>query len=187
MSEAFLNQVTLDCLLNKHQYEKYVSQKISKSLDEKEVNFYKNRIINLTSDFLDEEKEKPTLLPDVKYAFDNYVKACIHSFKVVDNNDIIQSEYNSIVKCENETDSSVDDLAIDTVNETTKNEDELSEERLDEVDKEEVDEIKEKINTNFVRSTIKIINPTLDNFIKFKEQNVNNNIILPKRKDMNLK
>jgi hypothetical protein len=31
--------------------------------------------------------------PDIKYCFDNYIKTCIHYFKIIDNNDIIQEEY----------------------------------------------------------------------------------------------
>ena len=100
MSVAFVNQVTLDCLLNKHQYEKYISKKISKDVDKKEKRFYRKRILNLTKDLLSSEVEVTNLLPDVKYAFDNYIRACIHSFKVLDSNDIIQSEYENIKKIE---------------------------------------------------------------------------------------
>ena len=73
MSEAFLNQVTLDCLLNKNMYNKHLlaERKISK-------------------------EEPDNLFPDVKYAFDIFVDSCIHYFKSKDNNDIIQAEYKNI-------------------------------------------------------------------------------------------
>jgi hypothetical protein len=38
------------------------------------------------------------LLPDVKYAYENFVNASIHYFKTIDNNDIIQAEYTDLDK-----------------------------------------------------------------------------------------
>ena len=164
MSEAFVNQVTLDCLLNKQQYEMYVNKKISKSLDKKEKEFYKKRILNLTKGFLSTEEEL-NMLPEVKYAFDNYVKACIHCFKVLDNNDIIQSEYFEIDKKEK--------LALE--DETSAVNDDI-----------ESKKIQCETDSIFARSTVKIINPSLDNFVTIKNSQIKEDIILPKQKDINL-
>ena len=159
MSDAFVNQVTLDCLLNKQQYEKYIKKNISKKMDKKEIIFYRNRINKLTKTFLYTNNEVDGLLPDVKYAFDNYVKACIHSFKVSDNNDIIQSEFE----------------ITDIVEKKEYN-----------LEMEKKEEEKKDIDKLLVRSTIKIINPTLDNFITIKNTQPKEEIILPKQKDINL-
>jgi len=172
MSEAFVNQVTLDCLLNKQQYENYVKKKTSKGIDKKEKNFYKKRILNLTKEFLSTEKNE-NMLPEVKYAFDNYVKACIHSFKILDNNDIIQSEYHEINK-------------IESLNEEKKKEKEKEmEENETVIDEEESKKIQEETDSIFARSTVKIINPSLDNFI-IKSSQIKEEIILPKQKEINL-
>ena len=164
MSEAFVNQVTLDCLLNKQQYEKYIKKNISKKMDKKEISFYRKRIINLTKTFLYTNNDVDGLLPDVKYAFDNYVKACIHSFKISDNNDIIQSEFETI----NNVEKIDNDLEIKLETE------EKEEDKNNEIDK------------LFARSTMKIINSTLDNFITIKNTQVKEEVILPKQKDINL-
>ena len=37
--------------------------------------------------------EPDDLLPDVKYAYDNFINSCIHYFKTIDNNDLRQAEY----------------------------------------------------------------------------------------------
>ena len=176
MSEAFVNQVTLDCLLNKHQYEKYISKKVSKEVDKKDKFFYKKRIISLTKDLLSTEEEIPCLLPDVKYSFDNYIKACIHSFKVLDNNDIIQSEYDNIKKIEASE-------ATKGSNETTSQDDAVHSNAT----------IEEPENNNqptadnaLIRSNIRIINPSLDSFIKVKMPQMKDDIILPKQKEINL-
>jgi hypothetical protein len=175
MSDAFVNQVTLDCLLNKHQYEKYISKKISKDVDKKEKKFYRKRIFNLTKDLLASEVEVTNLLPDVKYAFDNYVRACIHSFKVLDSNDIIQSEYENIKKIEQSREQ--------------KNDDEDSQECEDgENCENEHDEDcnKQSADNILARSNIRIINPSLDSFIRVKMPQMRDEMILPKQKEINL-
>lgn len=194
MSDAFVNQVTLDCLLNKHQYEKYISKKISKDVDKKEKKFYRKRILNLTKDLLssDAEVNGTNLLPDVKYAFDNYVRTCIHSFKILDSNDIIQSEYENIKKIEQSREEKLIEECIndeDLANKSTEceNEDEVIEE-------EENEEYKKTKNINnqqradniLARSNIRIINPSLDSFIKVKMPQMKDEMILPKQKEINL-
>ena len=100
MSDAFVNQVTLNCLMNKEQYSKYVSNVITKKINRKDKKFYRKRIYNLTKELLLTDEQTACLLPDVKYAFDNYIKTCIYYFKTLDNNDIIQEEYKEINNAE---------------------------------------------------------------------------------------
>jgi hypothetical protein len=102
MSNDFVNQITLDCLLNKSQYEKYVASQVSKSVHEEEKKFYRKRIYCLTKELLLVKEEPENLLPDVKYAFDQYVKSCVHYFKVLDSHDIFQQEYKEMREEEQE-------------------------------------------------------------------------------------
>ena len=186
MSDAFVNQVTLDCLLNKHQYEKYVSKKISKDVDKKEKKFYRKRILNLTKDLLASEAEVTNLLPDVKYAFDNYVRACIHSFKVLDSNDINQSEYENIKKIEQSREEKIDEdgEGHDKTNEDDENEYEDGEEESAKKTKNIIN--KQSADNILARSNIRIINPSLDSFIKIKMPQMREEMILPKQKEINL-
>jgi hypothetical protein len=189
MSDAFVNQVTLDCLLNKHQYEKYVSKKISKDVDKKEKKFYRKRILNLTKDLLASEPEVTNLLPDVKYAFDNYVKTCIHSFKVLDRNDIIQSEYENIKKIEQSREEKLIEQYKDyekCVNELVENNEQEDDVEEDEVKESEIAKKKQSADNILVRSNIRIINPSLDSFIKVKLPQMRDEMILPKQKEINL-
>ena len=194
MSDAFVNQVTLDCLLNKHQYEKYISKKISKDVDKKEKKFYRKRILNLTKDLLSSEAEVNgnNLLPDVKYAFDNYVRTCIHSFKILDSNDIIQSEYENIKKIEQSREEKLIEECIndeDLVNKSTEceNEDEVIEEEQNEEYKKTKNINNQQLADNILaRSNIRIINPSLDSFIKVKMPQMKDEMILPKQKEINL-
>lgn len=96
MSEEFLNKVTLEYLTNK---EYNVTHKTRNAVNKKDKKFYRKRIFNLTKELLSNE-EPTTLLPDVKYAFDNYMKHCIHYFKVIDCSDILQEDYKDITKVE---------------------------------------------------------------------------------------
>jgi len=124
MSDDFVNQITLDCLLNKTQYEKYVATQVSKSIHEEEKKFYRKRIYCLTKELLLAKEEPTYLLPDVKYAFDQYIKSCIHYFKVLDSHDILQQEYKEMREEEEEQEVAIGktkllDQVIDSSNNFT--------------------------------------------------------------------
>jgi hypothetical protein len=92
-NESIINQITLDCLLNRTQYEKYLHRNLTKSINNNDKKFYRKRICNLTKELFKEENEDDIIPPDIKYVFDNYIKICINYFKVIDRSDIIQEEY----------------------------------------------------------------------------------------------
>ena len=85
MSEDWINQITLNCLMNKQQYEKYLSSKIKKqnNLDNKKL--YSPRILDLTKELLDLEEDYigDTISPDVQYAFENYIKTINESIIIL--------------------------------------------------------------------------------------------------------
>jgi hypothetical protein len=92
MSQAYVNQLTIDCLLNKDLINKHIKNKQSKKENKEDIKFYKKRIYNLFKEIIT-GNSPDDLLPDVKYAYSNFLNASISYFKTVDNNDIIQSEY----------------------------------------------------------------------------------------------
>ncbi len=79
----------------------------------KEKDFYRNRISHLTEELL-ANNEVDGLFADVSFAFENYVKTCVHYFKIIDESDIIQNDYNGSA-CEDEDEN--DDLALDELDE----------------------------------------------------------------------
>jgi hypothetical protein len=158
MSETFINQVTLDCLLNKQQYNKYLFNKTEKISNRKDKKFYRKRILSLTKELL-LSKEKPEFLfPDVEYAFDTFVNSCIQYFKTIDSNDIIQNEYSSFV-------------GISVLNDVDDDDGDLQ-------SKEDADKL--------LMRSINISKPSLDNFVKTKLTKRAEEMILPKQKDINL-
>lgn len=94
-SETTINQITLDCLLNRTQYEKYLSKQLLNKINEKDRTFYRKRALNLTKELL-KGNEDTFVSPDVKYAFECYIKTCIRYFRVLDKSDLIQEEYKSL-------------------------------------------------------------------------------------------
>jgi len=94
-SEITINQITLDCLLNRTQYEKYLSKQLLNKINEKDRLFYRKRALNLTKELL-KGNEDVFVSPDVKYAFESYIKTCIRYFRVLDKSDLIQEEYKSL-------------------------------------------------------------------------------------------
>ena len=159
MSDAFVNQVTLDCLLNKEMFNKHVKNQKSKLINKEERKFYKKRIYNLFKELLITKEEPEDLLPDVKYAYDNFIHSCIHYFKTIDNNDLNQEEYKNLYE------------EPDISNISELNDDSLKTE--------------EEANKLLMRS-IKITTPPLDKFVKRKTTKVEEQIIMPKQKEINL-
>jgi hypothetical protein len=169
MSETLINQITLDCLLNKKMYNNQIMHKKSKQINHEERKFYRKRIYNLFKDMIT-GKQPDDLLLDVKYAYDNYINATINYFKTIDSTDIIQAEHNgdNIM----ETDEQTDEHVIETQKEDSNN-------PLSHV--EEADAI--------LMRSVKIEVPTLDKYVKrtktkpLKEQP---QFIIPKQKEINL-
>jgi hypothetical protein len=71
----------------------------------KERKFYRKRIINLTRDLLIKKQDCPEFyVEDITSSFDIYVKSCIHYFKALDENDILQKDLVDLDDNDNEED-----------------------------------------------------------------------------------
>lgn len=92
MSANIVDQITLECLMNKELYSKLTANKKQNQDNKVARKVYKKRLIELTKDLLSNEKPD-NLMPDVEYAFDNYVKTCIRYFKITDESDVLQQVY----------------------------------------------------------------------------------------------
>lgn len=94
MSENIMHQITLDCLVNKEVYIKMQKQNAINNTNKKDKKFYRKRILNLTRELLlKKEVNYNEINPDIKSSFDNFIKTCIHYFKIIDRNDILQEDY----------------------------------------------------------------------------------------------
>lgn len=163
MSESLINQITLDCLLNKPLYEKFVAKKLSQQIDKKEKKEYRRRIFLLTKELLMSDEERNDILPDVKYAFDNYVKACIHNFKVQDaNNPFFSGNENKI---------NVEKISDKEENICEELNDKVVEERNIEECVTEENATEENAETNeVIKKSIKSLHNTrLDHFVRYKK------------------
>ena len=157
MSEAFVNRVTLDFLLNKEMYNKQLRNKKLYQQNKEERNFYRKRSYNLFKEIISGNNPE-NLPPDVKYAYDNFINSTIHYFKTIDSHDIIQSEYKDMDIPEH---NCIQDLSGNL--ETSIEADKL-----------------------LLRS-VKIDVPTLDKYVKrTSTKKKQENIILPQQRDINL-
>ena len=158
-SDAFLNQVSLDYLINTKQYKIHLTNTMNKKINKKDKKFYRRRIQSLTKELLSKEEEEEIVIsPDVKYAFDNFIKTCIHYFKILDRNDIIQEDYN-----------------------------ELDDEIKANVEISESSQILKEENEKLLMRSVKMSNHSLDNFIKIKMTKKTEDLIIPQQKEINLK
>jgi hypothetical protein len=167
-TDAFINQVTIDCLLNKTQYSKYINNITNKNINKKDRRFYRRRILSLTKDLLYKEENEVIIPLDIKYMLDNYINTCINYFKTLDKNDIIQEEYKEYEnKMQNDDGNDSGNI----------NENELTE---------QLEFLKDENNKLLMRS-INISKPSLDNFITIKMTRPPNKLIVPQQKEINLK
>ncbi len=93
-NDKLINKITLECLLNKSQYDKYLSSNIVNlaTINKRDKKFYRKRILQLTKDILINVQQE-SLPNDIIFAFENYVKHCSQYFKMIDKTDIIQNDY----------------------------------------------------------------------------------------------
>jgi len=97
-SNPYIHQLTLECMMNRQQYEKYINSKETFKLNKKDQKFYRKRILALTRDLLYETDPSANILPDIKHTFQNYVKTCVQYFKSQDKSDILQEDYLEILE-----------------------------------------------------------------------------------------
>ena len=159
MSQAFVDQVTLDCLLNKSLFNTQVKNKKAQSVNKEDKKFYKKRIYNLFKEMLINKAEPEDLFPDVKYAYDNFINASINYFKTIDNNDLLQEEYKTL-----------DETALENINAIPELGDDIAVEEADKL----------------MMRSIKIKTPSLDKYVKRKSTKPEEKMILPKQKEVNL-
>lgn len=88
-----INQITLDCLINKEMYDNMVNSSEVKRDNLKEMKFYRKRIYDLAKRLLISKEDRERVSPDVNYAFSNFVKTSINYFKIIDKQDILQKDY----------------------------------------------------------------------------------------------
>jgi hypothetical protein len=159
MSQAFVDQVTLDCLLNKSMFNTQVKNRKAQSVNKEDKKFYKKRIYNLFKEMLINKAEPADLLPDVKYSYDNFINASINYFKTIDNNDLLQEEYKTL-----------DEAALENINAIPELGDDIAVEEADKL----------------MMRSIKIKPPSLDKYVKRKTTKPQEKMILPKQKEVNL-
>jgi len=159
MSEDLVHQITLDCLINKEIYIKMQKQSSANNTNKKDKKFYRKRILNLTRELLlKKECSYNEINPDIKNSFDTFVKTCVHYFKIIDKNDILQEDFKQFdEKPQNNEEFEIDDKIYNSEND----------------------------NKLFMRS-IKVKNG-LENFVSIKKtKKEQHEIILPKIKEINL-
>ena len=112
----FVDQVTLDFLLNKEMYNDHVQNKKIAKIKKEEKQMYRKRIFQLFKESItgSEPKDLPM---DVKYAYNNYLNACIQYFKIKDNHDLIQSEYKDFIF----TEEIIQDISFNEINQSENN------------------------------------------------------------------
>ena len=155
-SESFVNQITLQYLMNKSQYSNYLEKKTSESTSKRERKFYSQRFIKLTKNLL-RKKDVEDMPGDIKFAFESFLKSCIHHFKMTDHTEIVQAEY----------DKEGEEGQVEEEEGQVEEEEEKELIEGEELIEEEEELSEEQIKESEMRSLkVKMENMYLDNFVK---------------------
>lgn len=125
-SNELMRQINIDYLTNTKQTTTSTARG-ERKVNKKDRKFYKKRIYSLTKELLLNE-EPDHLCPEIKKQFDEYINSCVHYFKSIDSNDLIQDDYKLLdadnqyidetVMVKSQTDA--DELFINSFNNETK-------------------------------------------------------------------
>jgi hypothetical protein len=159
MSQSLVNQITIDCLLNREAMGEQVMKQREKQINKEELHFYRKRIYNLFKEII--SNHLPTdLPPDVKYAYDTFLKVSIDYFKIADNNDLLQEEYKDVTIPMHDCSEEHEDSAINIVSDNEAN--------------------------KLLMRSVKMDVPTLDKYVKRTCVKKEDDIILPKTREVDI-
>ena len=134
----FVNDITLECLMNKKLYDRMGLKNKQNAVERKERRMYRKRIIALTCELLLNKDDNFQIEnEDVVSSFRQYTKNCIQFFKATDENDLFQKELETIQEQQedlhlDETIVSEDNEAFVNVTETNVTETNVTETTLEE-------------------------------------------------------
>jgi hypothetical protein len=187
MSDDFVNQLTLNCLISKNQLQK-LNKKIKDNTETKKKNdreIYGHRIQKLFNDLLVNESPED-LLREVNMSFEYFIDKAIYYLKAKDNNELFEKE-------RTEPDIIIhDDIDFEKEEQDIARGDYVENNNEDDEDDNEDDEHIELITTPYIKQTNKLkLNPVgvddiqilpLDWF-QHVRQNYKKNTIIPITKD----
>jgi len=84
ITNEFIDKITLEMLMNKNHYNRYLSQTDPKKHQEhlnhlEKIRKYRSKIINVTTDFLNNPEHQITT--EVNEAYDNYIRTLIRHYE----------------------------------------------------------------------------------------------------------
>jgi len=156
--------------MNKNQFSKYIEKKTSDSISKRERKYYSQRFLKLTKRMVLKKKSLDDMPSDIKFAFESFLKSCIHHFKMTDHTELVQAEYDK----EEEEEEEVAELEEEEVAD-------LEEETVAELEEEEVADLEEDLDDEKMRSLkVKMEYMYLDNFVK----STTSDIFVPHQKNV---
>jgi len=163
-SNQSINQITIDCLINKDMYDNMVNSSEVKKDNLKEMKFYRKRIYDLVKRLLISKEHRESVTPDVNYAFSNFVKTSINYFKIIDKQDILQKDYEELEAAANNNKTFIEN------------------------DEEELNNYDTYIMKKITIPQDKLKMTSMDNFVIRKQaEEIEETIIYPQKREFNLK
>ena len=196
MSQSYIDQITLDCLLNKEVMGKHVMKQRKRQINKQEVLFYQKRILQLFTELLEGKQigDDDYMFPDVKFAFDSFIKTSIEHFKMIDNNDLLQEDYIHIHtnknNDDNDDDVNNDDDDVNNDDDDNDDDNDYNDEDNDndddnDTDYTEKDDDRDNYSNMLICRQVKMECSNLDNYVS-RKYNKDPSLIIPKQREVNL-
>ena len=133
------------------------------------------------------------MFPDVKFAFDSFIKTSIEHFKMIDNNDLLQEDYIHIHTNKNndDNDDDVNNDDDDVNNDDNDNDedndynDEDNDYNDNDTDYTEKDDDIDNYSNMLICRQVKMECSNLDNYVS-RKYNKDPSLIIPKQREVNL-
>jgi len=107
MTSNIINEITLNCLVNKFKLEKLIIKRHNNDVVQNDAQIFKKELIQLFNDLLDDNSPED-ILPCVKNSFNYYIEQCVcylkiqNSYHEVDDSSSVQTNKNDNNECDDE-------------------------------------------------------------------------------------
>ena len=185
-SSDFVNQITLNFLINKNQLQK-LNKLRKKEVEDEETNGLqenKERIVDLFTKLLNNDPPDD-LLEDVKSCFNSFVKKSIYYLEIHDKNVSLQEERNEKIEEFKEDDDTNDDDDDNNNNNNNEDDDDEDEDDYDEQVQEPVIHVNKKYSkTQFVSAGVEDIQKLPLDWFNTTRQAYKTNQIIPRKREI---
>ena len=180
---SIIHNIDLEYLINPDQHKKMAEKYEENLINEDEKKFYRKRMLQLTRDLIAGDIQNSNL----ESAFNSYMQESIKYFKFMDKKDIIQGEYkelnDEIKKRKERKMEKIRQQELD--NKKSYPEKQRTDTDVNKIDKKNSLLTGKSVDELLINKS-QLKDPSMNSFIKIKKNRIEQNHIMPKKKEIDL-